>query len=101
MANQNIATSISAGTAEMILAPEAEIRRLLSVGVEKVNTEKAAQLLNRRPQTLYVWSSKENGPIRAIHLVGSRDILWPLAEIAAYYGMTPSPSESVGTHSQV
>ena len=44
-----------------------------------ITTEEAAALLNRKPQTLRVWASRENGPIRPIRINGR--LAWKLHEI--------------------
>lgn len=46
-----------------------------------VPTSKAADLLNRMPQTLRKWACLENGPIRPIRVNGR--LAWPLDEITA------------------
>ena len=46
-----------------------------------VKTAFAANLLNRKPQTLRKWACLENGPIRPIRINGR--LAWPVDEIAA------------------
>lgn len=44
-----------------------------------IPTNAAAYYLNRKTQTLHVWSSKGNGPINPIRINGR--LAWPVAEI--------------------
>lgn len=44
-----------------------------------ITTVEAAYYLNRRVQTLRVWSHLENGPIRPLHINGR--LAWLVAEI--------------------
>ena len=44
-----------------------------------VDTATAAHHLGRKPQTLRVWATYENGPIRPIRVYGR--LAWPVAEI--------------------
>ena len=46
-----------------------------------LSTNEAAQLLNRKPQTLRAWACLENGPIRPIRINGR--LAWPVAQIRA------------------
>lgn len=46
-----------------------------------VSTAEAAQLLNRKPQTLRKWACHENGPIRPIRINGR--LAWHLDELAS------------------
>lgn len=46
-----------------------------------VNTEEAAMLLNRKPQTLRKWACFENGPLRPIRIYGR--LMWCVKEIVA------------------
>jgi hypothetical protein len=54
--------------------PEAETRPLIP-------TEQAAYYLMREQQTLRVWASQENGPIRPTRV--GRRLGWPMADIRA------------------
>lgn len=49
-----------------------------------VDTECAAFWLNRKPQTLRSWASKENGPIRPSRI--HKRLMWPVAEIKRELG---------------
>lgn len=51
----------------------------MSIERKVITTEEAATLLNRKPQTLRVWASRENGPIRPIRINGR--LAWKLNEI--------------------
>jgi len=51
----------------------------MSIERKVITTEEAAALLNRKPQTLRVWASRENGPIRPIRINGR--LAWKLNEI--------------------
>lgn len=53
-----------------------------------VSTEVAAHYLNRRPQTLRVWSCRGTGPIRPVRVYGR--LAWPLSEIRRLLGV-PEP----------
>lgn len=44
-----------------------------------VDTATAAFHLHRQPQTLRVWASRENGPIRPIRINGR--LAWPVAAL--------------------
>lgn len=44
-----------------------------------VDTARAAYHLGRKPQTLRVWASTEQGPIRPVRINGR--LSWPVAEI--------------------
>lgn len=44
-----------------------------------LSTEDAAQLLNRRPQTLRGWASKDSGPMRPVR--SGRFLQWPSDEL--------------------
>lgn len=46
-----------------------------------VPTDAAAHYLNRQPQTMRSWASKENGPIRPVRINGR--LAWPVAAIRA------------------
>ena len=46
-----------------------------------ISTKEAAALLNRRPQTLRIWSCHETGPIRPIRVNGR--LAWRVSDIAA------------------
>jgi len=48
-------------------------------GRTHVDTATAAYHLGRKPQTLRVWATYENGPIRPIRVYGR--LAWPVAEI--------------------
>lgn len=50
-----------------------------------VNTETAAFHLNRKPQTLRIWSSRGDGPIKPIVVHGR--LAWPTNEIRKLLGM--------------
>ena len=49
-----------------------------------VDTECAAFHLIRKPQTLRIWASRENGPLRPLRVHGR--LLWPVAEIRRLVG---------------
>lgn len=49
-----------------------------------VDTECAAFHLSRKPQTLRIWASRENGPLRPLRVHGR--LLWPVAEIRRLVG---------------
>lgn len=44
-----------------------------------IETAAAAYYLLRAPQTLRIWASKENGPLRPVRVYGR--LAWPVAEI--------------------
>jgi hypothetical protein len=44
-----------------------------------IETAAAAHYLLRRPQTLRLWASQENGPLRPVRVYGR--LAWPVAEI--------------------
>ena len=44
-----------------------------------LSTAQAAQLLNRKPQTLRAWHSKDNGPMRPVK--NGRSLAWPSDEV--------------------
>lgn len=46
-----------------------------------LTTREAAQLINRKPQTLFKWSSQENGPIRPIRINGR--LAWRVDDLRA------------------
>jgi hypothetical protein len=48
---------------------------------QAVTTAVAAKALNRAPQTLRKWASRNSGPINPVRINGR--LAWPLAEIAA------------------
>lgn len=48
-------------------------------------TTEAAIHLNRKPQTLRLWASYENGPLRPIRLNGR--LAWPVAELRRLLGV--------------
>ena len=50
-----------------------------------VDTTTAAQYLNRKPQTLRIWASQENGPLRPIRINGR--LAWPVAELRRCVGI--------------
>jgi hypothetical protein len=51
-----------------------------------VNTEHAAHLLNRRPQTLRCWAIYETkGPLRPVRVNGR--LAWPVSEIRRVLGV--------------
>lgn len=52
-----------------------------------VDTECAAYHLGRRPQTMRVWASFENGPIRPIRV--NRRLAWSVAEIRRLLAILP------------
>lgn len=49
-----------------------------------VDTECAAYHLSRKPQTLRIWASRENGPLRPLRVHGR--LLWPVAELRRLVG---------------
>lgn len=48
-------------------------------------TAEAAAHLNRADQTLRLWASRENGPLRPIRINGR--LAWPVAEIKRLVGV--------------
>ena len=48
-------------------------------------TSEAAFHLNRAPQTLRLWASHENGPLRPVRMNGR--LAWPTAEIRKLMGV--------------
>lgn len=50
-----------------------------------VTTEAAAHFLNRRPQTLRVWSMTGSGPVTPIRIYGR--LAWPVADIKRVLGV--------------
>lgn len=50
-----------------------------------VETSAAAFYLNRQPQTLRSWASKENGPLRPRRINGR--LAWPVSEIKRVLGV--------------
>ncbi len=64
---------------------EDEYQPLDEVTRSHVNTSEAAFYLNRRPQTLRVWSCHENGPLRPIRVNGL--LAWPVVEIRKLLGV--------------
>ena len=50
-----------------------------------VNTAAAAHYLNRRPQTLRQWASKDHGPLRPLRVNGR--LAWPVAAIRKLIGV--------------
>jgi hypothetical protein len=46
-----------------------------------LTTKEAAQLINRKPQTLFKWSSQECGPIRPIRINGR--LAWRVEDLRA------------------
>ncbi len=44
-----------------------------------ITTNEAAFYLNRKPQTLRIWASYENGPLKPIRIYGR--LLWSVKEI--------------------
>lgn len=57
-----------------------------------VDTATAAYHLNRQPQTLRIWASKENGPIRPLRVNGR--LAWPVAEIRRILGCVPAGNDT-------
>ena len=49
-----------------------------------VDTNTAAYYLNRQPQTMRVWASQENGPLRPIRIQGR--LAWPVSELRRLLG---------------
>lgn len=58
---------------------------LESVTLPAVPTEQAAYYLLRQPQTLRIWSMREDGPIRPKRINGR--LAWSVAEIKALLGV--------------
>jgi hypothetical protein len=50
-----------------------------------IDTASAARHLGRRPQTMRVWASTEQGPIRPVRINGR--LSWPVAEIRQLLGV--------------
>ena len=66
---------------------KADSRGFVSLDAEvrsAVDTETAAHHLNRKPQTLRIWASRENGPLRPLRVHGR--LAWPVAEIRKLVG---------------
>lgn len=59
---------------------------LESVTRPNVDTDAAAYYLNRRPQTLRLWSMREDGPIRPLRINGR--LAWPVADLKRVTGLT-------------
>lgn len=51
-----------------------------------LDTASAAFYLNRKPQTLRVWASLENGPIRPLRIYGR--LAWSVTDIKRLTGIT-------------
>jgi hypothetical protein len=49
-------------------------------------TAEAAYHLNRKEQTLRIWASRENGPMRPVRVNGR--LAWPVPEIRRVLGVT-------------
>ena len=58
---------------------------LESVTRPAVDTAAAAYYLNRRPQTLRCWASRENGPLRPLRINGR--LAWPVVELRRVLGV--------------
>lgn len=70
------------------------IHHIISIDLEirtAVDTATAAYHLNRQPQTLRIWASKENGPIRPLRVNGR--LAWPVAEIRRILGCSHSTND--------
>jgi hypothetical protein len=50
-----------------------------------VDTATAASYLNRRPQTLRIWASRENGPMRPVRVNGR--LAWSVVELRRCVGL--------------
>lgn len=50
-----------------------------------VDTATAAYHLNRQPQTLRAWASREDGPLRPVRVHGR--LAWPVAELRRVLGI--------------
>ena len=50
-----------------------------------VDTAAAAYYLNRRPQTMRSWASRDDGPLRPLRVHGR--LAWPVAGIKAVLGV--------------
>ncbi len=55
------------------------------VNKPNVDTEHAAYLLTRQPQTLRSWACFENGPLRPVRINGR--LAWPVAELRRVLGV--------------
>ena len=64
----------------------AEYPPLEAVNSPTVITDQAAYYLNRRPQTLRIWASRENGPVRPLRVNGR--LGWPVAELKRVLGVS-------------
>lgn len=53
---------------------------------DTVDTSAAAYYLNRSPQTLRFWASRETGPLRPRRVNGR--LAWPIAEIRTLLGVS-------------
>lgn len=52
-----------------------------------VTTREAAFYLNRAEQTLRLWASCENGPLRPLRVYGR--LAWPTADLRRLLGVSP------------
>jgi hypothetical protein len=50
-----------------------------------VDTATAAYHLNRQPQTLRCWASRDDGPLRPVRVHGR--LAWPVAELRRVLGL--------------
>lgn len=50
-----------------------------------IDTSTAAYYLNRSPQTLRIWASYENGPIKPIRI--NKRLAWPVNDIKNILGI--------------
>lgn len=57
-----------------------------------LTTREAAFYLNRAPQTLYVWASQENGPIRPARV--NKRLAWSAIEIKKLLGVYHATKEN-------
>lgn len=51
-----------------------------------VTTEAAAHYLNRRPQTLRIWSMSQTGPVVPLRISGR--LAWPVADLKRVLGVS-------------
>ena len=58
---------------------------LEQVTTPTVTTDAAAHYLNRQPQTLRIWASKDNGAIRPIRINGR--LAWRVSDLKRVLGM--------------
>ena len=66
-------------------APRQSFPPLTEVTSPTVTTEAAAYYLNRRPQTLRIWSMAETGPVTPLRI--NRRLAWAVADLRRVLGV--------------